>query len=136
MHVVDMGNLPNPGQGRPKKSRFLVAKNQIVGIFYEQKKSLDEQQEIQRDFGPRGTDFNFFDKKESGDAQDSQVLDLPVLAQMVGDQINVVSKVRESFYPEKNADGCSAGLEKRLGSEHQNVHAQIRLFKPFPSRSR
>ena len=123
VHVVEMRDAEELPQKSADPGRLLVRKDEVGPVRDDPPQGGERQERVERGFDERRPDLDFPDAEKVRAAADRKAGKVHVLPDRVRGERHGVPEVGQGLEPEINADGGAARLEKRLGSEHQDLHA-------------
>jgi hypothetical protein len=96
--------------------------NQIILLTAQQLNRATVNEQIQQQFGFGRADSNLLDHWHPGRAMDVYIFDMDILAEVVGDQIDPIAKLRKCVKTMQNTEWGAAWLKKGLRRYHQDLH--------------
>jgi len=111
----------------PKHS-FFVGMNDFVTITNQKDQGPQDEETIQKHLQKRWPHLDLSQARETGNPNDTKVLDLHVLALPIREQIDRQSQFGFDERPVINAKGGPSGREERLWRYDQELHENIESF--------
>ena len=87
-----------------------------------------KKEKIENDFVKRGSGFDRFYETWLPASEYAEPGDTLVFPDRIGDQVDLVAQLAESFNPEIFRKRSPPGLKKRFRGDHQYLHQKIRYY--------
>ena len=122
VHVVEMRDAQHGRQKHADEPSFFVRVDRVVALGERAPSRRQRHHRIERNLGERRPDLHTGDERRARAAEDAESGHRHIVAERVGDEVDVVTELGERADAVELAERCAAGLEKRLGRDHQQAH--------------
>ena len=127
MHVVYQLKVEHRLEKTAEKDGFLMGVDNVVIFAQQQPYGVDDEKTIKKELEQRWAYLNVAKFRETGNPNNFRPWDGNVLALTIGQQIDVVAKLRCDKRPIIDTERCSSGGKEGLWGNNENLHPSVLL---------